>query len=244
MAACLWVLPVMILSFSPALAGYFVDLEIGAVFSGYNDVRIPGDGGTLISLSRELSSDAVPYGRARIGRTFGGRHSLSLLVAPLRIEASGTADKEVAYMGKIFPQGTDLISSYRFDSYRLTYRWGGLRRRKIEAGIGLTAKIRDASISLSGAGSSAEKKNTGFVPIVNFRVAWSPADRLTALLEGDALAAPQGRAEDVFAGAVWRLGRRVSLKAGYRVLEGGADNEEVYTFSLFHYAALGVVVEL
>jgi len=28
--------------------------------------------------------------------------------------------------------------------------------------------------------------------------------------------------------------------AGYRVLEGGADNDEVYTFSLFHYAVAGI----
>lgn len=224
--------------------GLNLDLETGLVFSGYNDVRIPGDGGTLISLSRELKSNSVPYGRVRLGRSLGGRHSLRLLAAPLRIEASGTAAKDIAYMGETFPSGTALASSYRFDSYRLTYRWDGLRRSNLEAGIGFTAKIRDASISLSGGGRSAVKKNTGFVPIVNFRVAWMPAQRLKALLEGDALAAPQGRAEDVFAGAAWRLGKRAWLKAGYRVLEGGADNDQVYTFSLFHYAALGAIIEL
>jgi hypothetical protein len=31
-------------------------------------------------------------------------------------------------------------------------------------------------------------------------------------------------------------------RAGYRVLEGGADNDEVYTFSMFHYAVAGVAV--
>lgn len=243
-STCVWIAALMLSVVRPASAGTFIDLEAGAVFSGYNDVRIPGEGGTLISLSRELNSDIAPYGRARIGRSFGERHSLSLLIAPLRIKASGIAAKEVAYMGETFAKGTALTSSYRFDSYRLTYRWDGLRSNKLEAGIGFTAKIRDASISLDGAGRSAVKKNTGFVPIVNFRVAWHPVERLTALFEGDALAAPQGRAEDVFAGAAWRLGKRVSLKAGYRILEGGADNDEVYTFSLFHYAALGVIVEL
>jgi hypothetical protein len=34
----------------------------------------------------------------------------------------------------------------------------------------------------------------------------------------------------------------VSLKAGYRILEGGADNDKVYTFSLFHHAVAGIVV--
>jgi hypothetical protein len=38
------------------------------------------------------------------------------------------------------------------------------------------------------------------------------------------------------------LNDHVSLKAGYRILAGGADNDTVYTFSLFHYAVAGVVM--
>lgn len=34
----------------------------------------------------------------------------------------------------------------------------------------------------------------------------------------------------------------LSLTAGYRILEGGADNDEVYTFSLFHYLVAGAAV--
>ena len=35
-----------------------IDLETGPVFTGYNDVRIPGDQGTLFSLiSREFITD-------------------------------------------------------------------------------------------------------------------------------------------------------------------------------------------
>ena len=62
------------------------------------------------------------------------------------------------------------------------------------------------------------------------------------MLEGDALAAPQGRAEDVFAGILVHAGTRWSMKAGYRFLEGGADNDEVYTFAHVHYLAAGVVI--
>ena len=239
-----WSLASMLLRVSRAGAESVLDLEAGAVFSGYNDVRIPGKGGTMISLSRDLRSESVPYGRIRIGYRLGSRHSLSLLAAPLRVEAAGKTTKDVIYMGEIFPSGTDLSARYRFDSYRLSYRWDGLRRKRFEAGIGFTAKIREASITLSGGGRNAEKKNTGFVPIVNFRLAWRPAERFTALLEGDALAAPQGRAEDVFWGAVWKPGKRIGYKAGYRLLEGGADNDEVYTFSLFRSAALGAIIEL
>ena len=64
------------------------------------------------------------------------------------------------------------------------------------------------------------------------------------LLEGDALAAPPGRAEDVLFAAAYRVSDRVELKAGYRILEGGSDNDEVYTFSLFNYASVGIFIYL
>ncbi len=48
---------VLILSgLSSLKAQALIDLESGVVFSGYNDVRIPGDQGTLFSLSKELDS--------------------------------------------------------------------------------------------------------------------------------------------------------------------------------------------
>lgn len=224
--------------------GLRLDLEAGMAFSGYNDIRIPGAGGTLYSMSRELRSDPAPYNRLRVEYLFGRSHSLSVVAAWLRVNGTGSSDKDIVFMGETFPAGSALASYFRFDSYRLTYRWDALRRERLTAGFGFTAKIRDAAISLRNTDREAEKKNTGFVPIANFRLAWRASDRLTAVLDGDALAAPQGRAEDVFVGAAWRLGKRVSLKAGYRVLEGGADNDEVYTFSLFHYAVIGALVDL
>ena len=36
------------------------------------------------------------------------------------------------------------------------------------------------------------------------------------------------------------VGTKTKLFAGYRILEGGADNDEVYTFSLFHFIVAGV----
>jgi hypothetical protein len=62
---------------------------------------------------------------------------------------------------------------------------------------------------------------------------------LGILLEGDGLAAPQGRAEDVLVALEYRPTERVLLKAGYRVLEGGVDVAEVYNFTLVNYAAFG-----
>jgi hypothetical protein len=126
----------------------------------------------------------------------------------------------------------------------LTYRYGIVIKPKFEFGLGLTAKIRDAEISLASAGLQSEKVNVGFVPIVNFRMLWKPDEKFGILLEGDALAAPQGRAEDVLFAAKYRVSDRFGLKAGYRILEGGSDNDEVYTFSLFNYASVGIFIYL
>jgi hypothetical protein len=227
-----------------ALAQWFLDLESGAAFAGYNDIRIPGNGGTDISFTDDLSTDPAAFIRLRGTYRIHDRHNLSLLVAPLRLKAAGTLDSPLIFEGTEFPSGTAVTGRYRFDSYRLTYRWDFHREQNLRIGFGVTAKVRDASVEVAGGGQSSIKENTGLVPLLNFALNWRVRPPLSLDLEGDALAAPQGRAEDVFAGAVYDLHPRLALKAGYRVLEGGADNDEVYNFALVHYAALGVIARL
>jgi len=236
---------VLILSgLSSLKAQALIDLESGVVFSGYNDVRIPGDQGTLFSLSKELEASPKVFYRLRAGYTFGTRHNLSVLYAPLTVKSDGSINRDLSFEGVVFPANTSLAGSYKFNSYRLTYRYDIIEKPRFEFGLGFTAKIRDAEISLKSAGLYSEKTNVGFVPIINFRLEWMAADKLSLLLEGDALAAPQGRAEDVLVAALYRFSDKVGLKAGYRLLEGGADNDEVYNYALFHYAAIGVIIKL
>jgi hypothetical protein len=71
------------------------------------------------------------------------------------------------------------------------------RTRRFQWGIGATAKIRDASIVIESENQRAEKTNVGFVPLINFMAEWIVKERLSVILTGDALVAPQGRAEDV-----------------------------------------------
>jgi hypothetical protein len=221
-----------------ASARWSLDLETGAVFSGYNNVRIPRSTGTLFSLSRELSTDPGMFFRAKPGISWGDRHAVTLLVAPLRLKAQGQVNRPLNYEGTTFPAFTPLSATYRFD----TYRYDFLCRPALRAGLGITAKIRDAAIGVEGGGQSAEKKNTGFVPLMSFRTEWTPTEKLGILLDGDAAWAPQGRAEDVLLALQYRLGPKVNLKAGYRILEGGADVEETYNFTLIHYLVAGIVL--
>jgi hypothetical protein len=217
-----------------------LDLETGVVFTGYNDVRIPGDEGTLFSMKDDLVSDPAFFYRIRADYTFGSRHTLSLLYAPLETKSEGSKAEDIFFEGVTFPANTELEGTYMFNSYRLTYRYDFVRKPKIEFGLGFTAKIRDAKIALSSSESYSEKTNVGFVPIINFRLLWNINEKFGLLLYGDALAAPQGRAEDVLIAATYKISDRVGIRAGYRILEGGADNDEVYNFSLFNYASVGI----
>ena len=221
-------------------AQVIMDVETGLVSTGYNDIRIPGNQGTLISLKDDLKPNSGIFYRLKLNYTFRSVHTLSLLFAPLTIKSKGRINRDVNFAGKTFVANNDLSGSYKFNSYRLTYRYDFVQKPALEFGLGFTAKIRDARIALSSQAISAEKSNIGFVPIINFRLFWHSYEKLGLLLEGDALAAPQGRAIDVLCAASYKLSNHLGIKAGYRMLEGGADNDEVYTFALLHYLSVGV----
>jgi hypothetical protein len=217
-----------------------IDLETGAVFTGYNDVRIPGDEGTFFSLKDDLIPKTEFFYRIRLNYTIKSRHTFSLLYAPLETKSEGSVPNNIFFEGVVFPANTEITGTYKFNSYRLTYRYDIVQKPRFEFGLGFTAKIRDAKIALSSSGLTSEKTNVGFVPIINFRLLWKIDEKFGILLDGDALAAPQGRAEDVQIAATYKLSDNFGIRAGYRILEGGADNDEVYNFALFHYASVGI----
>ena len=220
-----------------------LDLESGYVSTGYNDVRIPGDQGTLFSLNEELKAEGKIFYRLRLNYNINSRNIISVLYAPLTVKSQGSVSRDILFEDVLFPANSDIDATYKFNSYRLTYRYELVQKPKFNFGIGFTAKIRDAKIALASGDEQSEKVNVGFVPIINFRLAWNPVEKAGILFEGDALAAPQGRAEDVLLALTYKVSDNIGIKAGYRILEGGADNDEVYTFSLFHYAAAGLFIK-
>lgn len=225
---------------SSMTAQVVLEIETGIVNTGYNDVRIPGNLGTNISLKNDLKPSSDIYYRLKLNYTFGSSHTISLLFAPLTVKSEGVINKDVSFAGKLFPANKDLSGSYKFNSYRLTYRYDFVQNPKFELGVGFTAKIRDAGIAISSTGINAEKFNVGFVPIINFRLLWHLQEKLGFILEGDALAAKQGRAVDILLAANYKLSDQLGIRAGYRILEGGADNNEVYNFALLQYMSLGI----
>jgi hypothetical protein len=232
----------VVLGANAALAGVEAEVEGGYVFSARNDTRIPGNGGTKLSLVDDLTTDPAPAFRARVGYRLGERHFVTALYAPLQLTARGTAKQDVAFDGGVYPAGTPLLAVYRFDSYRLTYRYSFLWRAGLDVAAGLTGKIRSAETSLYGA-EARRKTNIGFVPLLNVHVAWRPHNgAFGVLFDADALAAPQGRAEDVLLAVTWQAAKGIEVRVGYRMLEGGADNAQVYSFAWLHYAVAALAV--
>jgi hypothetical protein len=223
-------------------ADWTVGLESGIVLSGYNDIQIPNNTGTKLSLTDDLSTDTKPFARLTVEYSFRDRHTLSALFAPLSLRANGQIDQEVLFDETRFPGGSDFNALYKFNSYRLTYRYALHRSNSLSVGLGFTGKIRDAAVVLEAAGMRDEYTNVGFVPLLNFKLEYNLANRFSAILAGDALASPggQGRAEDVSAMIHYQVNKSFRLKAGYRVLEGGADVDDVYSFALLHYVAAGI----
>jgi hypothetical protein len=221
-----------------------LDFESGLASARYNDVRVPNETGTLFSLTDDLSADSTVFFRFRLGYRLGTRHHVFLFGAPFSLNASGTVDKALSFEGVEFPAGTGLDARYTFNSFRVTYRYDLVQSDAWTVGLGFTAKIRDAGISVSGGGQSAETTNVGFVPLLNFWFQWKCAPNLRLIFEGDALASPggQGRAEDVFLGGQIQVSRNISVKGGYRLLEGGADVDSVYNFAWINFLVFGITL--
>ena len=216
-----------------------VDLEGGLAWAGRAEFAVPGDTGTRVDLA---DSRPAPKVAPRVTLTWSptSRWSFRVLAAPLKFDGQLVPARPVSFDGTLFPEGQPLSGSYRFDSYRLSgyYRFRPGARWSFR--LGLTGKIRSAETALSGSGLSDSYDNVGFVPLIYGGVRFQAHPRLGFDLEFDALGAPQGRAEDVALKAEWAVTDGLTASVGYRVVEGGADNDKVYTFALFHYAVVGL----
>lgn len=231
--SALWALPPV---------SFWIDAESGAVFTGYNNVQIPADSGTRFSLADDLEPDPVWFYRLQAGLDMG-RHSAFVLYAPLLVESTGTSTENINFYGETFTAGNDLTGTYKFNSYRFTYAYSFVQRPRFLFAAGLTGKIRDAYIKLedNAGGTSSKRTDLGFVPLIHLKLQWFATPQFSLLLEGDGLAAPQGRAEDFLLAGVYSPRPDMELRLGYRILEGGSDGGgSVYTFSMFHYATAGI----
>ncbi len=225
-----------------------LSIESGTVYTQYNDVQVPNgdvDAGTLFSYSDDFTSEGSPlFIRAEIAYTINDKHTIEATAVPLLLNYNISTDKPIDFAGATF-QGTDVVGQYKFNTYRFSYRYRLVDNSKLRLGLGASLLVRDARIALSQSTVEAEDTDLGYVPLVSFELLYTPYERLGFLLKGDALVGPVGRAEDVFAGVLYDLYKdNVKLKAGYRLIEGGADVDQVYNFAYFHFADIGLTFTL
>ena len=220
---------------------FIVELEGGPAWQSYNDVEIPNDGSaTRFSLYDLGGSGPWPAGRLYVTWNLAPRHGLRLLLAPFSLTETGTPPNEVRFAGATYAAGEPVQATYTFNSYRLSYRYLARAGDRTTAWIGATVKIRDAVIALDGE-TSSRKDDLGFVPLLHAAGEWRFAPGWRLGLDADALAGGPGRAIDAALEVGRDIGRSWTVQAGYRMVEGGADVDEVYTFAWLHYATVSLV---
>jgi hypothetical protein len=227
---------------APARSRYSVELEGGSVWQTDNEVEIPNDGSaTRFSLQDLVGSGPWAVGRVYFTWNVSGRHGMRVTLAPLSYSAPGTFDSTVVFDGATFQPGVSTEATYRFNTWRVGYRYRFHTGERWRLWVGFTGLIRDAEIGLEQPGVSATDTDLGFVPLLHFSGDWQLAERWRFRFELDALGGGPGRAEDVSLKLERGVGPRWSVAFGYRTLEGGADVEQVYNFAWFNYAVVSGV---
>lgn len=218
-----------------------ITVEVGPAWQSYNDVEVPNDGSaTRLSLVDVAGSGPWPAGRVELDWQAGQRHTLRVMAAPLTLEEWGSSPTPVRFAGEEFAADTRLRARYKFNSFRISYRYLLHDSPRTRGWIGATAKLRDAVIRLEQDGVVGRKDDLGFVPLLHLAGVWDIDDHWSLHGETDALAGGPGRAVDANVKVGRSLGSQWRLGAGYRMVEGGADVPAVYAFAWLHYAVVSV----
>jgi len=221
-----------------------IESETGGIWFSRNDVRIPNDGGTDFDFIELIGSDAAPFYRIRLNITFGDRHTLRLLFAPLRKIGSGSYGEPVFFEETLFEENVPIDGTYKFNTYRLTYRYTFYNQNNWLLGGGITALVRDAEVRLEQPNRADSNTDIGFVPLLHLYAQRDFGSAMSLIFDVETLAGPQGRATDAALTFNYNLTENWRLHTGYRVLEGGADVDEVFNFAWINYLLLGVKVSL
>lgn len=238
----LWVISVILWTGTVSANEYpwSIHLETGAVRQHRNDVRIPGDTGTRYSIADIGGEGPFPFYRVEYFLNLSDKKQLRFLVAPFRFSESGVPDKNIAYVDKTFTAGQKTDFTYRFNSYRVSYRYLYKDSPSWRLWLGGTLKVRDAEIALKQGNLKAKDSNVGLVPLFNLYSDYQLNNDWRFIVDFDGLVGPQGRAIDLGLKLHYDLDKHWNLGAGYRTLEGGVDNDKVYNFAWLNYALVSI----
>jgi hypothetical protein len=229
--------------------GLQIDVEGALLFQQNNIVQSGGRFEECLDPTRFNLADSArgpfPAFRAYLTWMITKHHSIRALYAPLSLNASFVPTETLVYEQMAFMAGQPIDVNYTFNSYRLSYIYHFDPVGNFEFRLGFTAKIRDAKIGLSGLSTqeqqqSAERKDFGFVPLLNFGVRYNITEQFFIDLDVDGLAAKQGRAIDAALKAGYKIDQHWGVNAGYRVVEGGVNIPGLYNCVWLNYFFLGL----
>lgn len=216
-----------------------IKLSIGASAQQSNDVQIPNDSnGTRFSLNDIAGSGPWPAARLEGIWNFAERHAMRLLLAPLSYSETGTVDQSIRFAGETFDANQPVQAEYRFNSWRIGYRYHLRADDKLNLWVGGTLKVRDAEIKLTQGAVSSLDDDVGFVPLLYLAAEYRLGERWSLEADIDALGGGPGRAIDLGVGLNYSLNNAFHVGLEYRALEGGADIDELYNFAWFNSALL------
>lgn len=231
-------LSIYLLSAFAALPGFAHEarLEAGLYQTISNRFSIPNPGGGRVLVSEDRLKF---YGRLQGHLQVSEHGFVRLVVAPLSASYSYFTEGALRFHEVTLPARSAVSVRYKFNSYRAGYVHRFSISDSFSLRAGILGKIREAHISVAGAGLASTYRNVGFVPLLHLGANWAITGPWSLRFELDGAAAKQGRAFDGFLEGFYGLDSEGSgLSAGVRVLEGGAKNEKVNTFALLHYGFL------
>jgi hypothetical protein len=175
-----------------------IELEAGLVWQTRNNIQIPNNrSGTRFSLLDLAGEGPWPAGRLFLTWNINGRHGLRVLLAPLSITKTGFLAGPVSFSGSDFQAGVPVEGTYRFNSWRISYRYRFLERQALNLWIGFSAKLRDAKIELRQGATTARDTDLGFVPLLHLSADWGISGGGHLMFDFDGLAGGPGRAFDI-----------------------------------------------
>ena len=178
-------------------SGFMLELEAGPVWQSRNDVQVPNtDAGTRFSLVDLAGKDPWPAARLYLTWNINDRHSLRGLLAPLSYTETGSFTDPVEFAGESYTPDDPVDGTYKFNSWRLGYRYRFLNRERLNLSVGFTAKIRDAKIELMQGSTTSKSTDLGFVPLVYLGANWRFTGNWHLIFDFEGLAGGPGRAFD------------------------------------------------
>ncbi len=216
-------------------------ISVGSSVQTRNDVQVPNtDAGTRFSLDDPADEASVTATRLELNWMYKERHGIRVLLAPLSYTRAVSFTDPVLFAGGSFAADQSLDATYKFNSWRLGYHYSMMQSDRGSFRIGATLKVRDAEIRLEQGNTVTFDDDVGLVPLLYLAGKYRLSNNWTIGADLDGLAGGPGRAIDLGVTLDYSITEHLKIGADLRVLDGGADVEDVYNFARFNSAALAV----